>query len=848
MDFTRFLRKSKCFTESEITSRIILLSVLFNFLPRGTRLGINFGGERSRKSRLTEISVVSLSIFAIFLVISFLSYHPTDPSLNSVGTNKVALNWGGVVGSYFADAGYQLLGLTSFLLPLICLALVAYIIFRPNLVSRVGKAFGFLTLIIATAALLELVMGNLKIDGQNIAAGGLLGTVIGTLLLSYLNLAGAYLFILTSVLIALILTTNFSIINLWARVTNLSRIKFRESEPEIEPEPSLVPDFYLPKKKFSLFGWLKKKPSDDENEADTQGGVEVEGEYEPEYTSETEDELYEVGSYEENVDSDTYEDVEVVDVEPPAGATVEDKPRGKRFDIKSLWAPFSKKEKKKRKGDLNLKKEEFQSFEIPPLSFLTDTPRISNPCDKKTLLDNAHLLEQKLADFGVEGRVSQVKPGPVITLYEVEPGPGVKVNRIVNLADDLQLALSALSVRIIAPIPGKAAVGIEISNPTKEKVLVKEIISHKEFQETKYSLPLAFGKDISGDLFMADLQKMPHLLVAGATGAGKSVFINALICSLLYRFTPDELGLLMIDPKMIELTQYEDIPHLVMPVVTDNQKASLALKWAVREMERRYDLMSKAGARNIHAFNHKVREGIVSKHLERLTKEERVALRYEEDKPLPFIVIVIDELSDLMMVSAKDVEMSIARLAQMARAGGIHLIVSTQRPSVDVLTGLIKANFPARVSFQVSSKVDSRTILDTQGAERLLGSGDMLFLPPGTAKLVRIHAPYVSDEEVGRIVSYLRKQGTPMNTSNVLDEQEERDANDIDFVEDELYDQAIALVAQSRQASISMIQRRLRIGYNRAANIIERMEAEGVVGPSDGVRPRDVLVNPLDRT
>lgn len=833
-------------------------------------MGINFAGERSGKSRLKEIGVVSLTLFAVFLAISFISYHPTDPSLNSVGTEKGALNWGGIVGSYFADAAYQLLGLTCFLLPLICLAIVAYIIFKPSLSSHLGKIIGFAVLITAIAALLELVVGNLRIEGQEIAAGGLLGTVFGNILVKYLNYAGAYLFILASFLISLVLTTKFSVIKLWESIASLVSGGISNI-----PRPSIrsgsAPKFSLPKMgafkfpKFSLF--KKRKREDDveleedveELEIDEPEIVETKEDEETEYASEEENKYQaETDITEEAVeefdlqDPGSEEDLEFVEVssEPPAGATVEDKPHGKRFDLRSIWSPFSKKEKKKPtdSSDEHVSGKEHQKFEIPPLSFLSNSTQIINPYDRKALIDNAKLLEQKLADFGVESRVSQVKPGPVITLYEVEPGPGVKVNRIVNLADDLQLALSALSVRIIAPIPGKAAVGIEISNPIREMVYLKEIISHAEFLGTQYGLPLAFGKDISGDLFMADLQKMPHLLVAGATGAGKSIFINALICSLLYRFSPEELGLLMIDPKMLELTQYEGIPHLVMPIVTDAPRASLALKWTVREMERRYDLMSKVGARNIHAFNHKVREGIVEKHLSRLSKEELKELRYEEVKPLPFLVLIIDELSDLMMVSPKDVEMSIARLAQMARAGGIHLIVSTQRPSVDVLTGLIKANFPARVSFQVSSKVDSRTILDTQGAERLLGSGDMLFLPPGTAKLVRIHAPYVSDEEVGKIVQFLKKQGAPMFESTVLDEQEERDLADTEFVEDELYDQAVALVAQSRQASISLVQRRLRIGYNRAANIIERMEAEGVVGPSDGVRPRDVLVNPLDQS
>ncbi|MFC2074683.1 DNA translocase FtsK [Bdellovibrionota bacterium] len=488
-----------------------------------------------------------------------------------------------------------------------------------------------------------------------------------------------------------------------------------------------------------------------------------------------------------------------------------------------------------------------ETYKVPPLSILTDHRKINDTFDKRLLLDNAKILEKTLSDFGVEGRVSQVRPGPVITLFEVEPGPGVKVNKILSLVDDLQLALSALSVRIIAPIPGKSAVGIEISNKQRETVFLKEIIENQEFQSTNYLLPLAFGKDISGDLFMADLQKMPHLLIAGATGAGKSVFLNALICSLLYRFTPEQIRVLMIDPKMLELTQYEGVPHLLMPVITDTNRAALALKWAVREMERRYDLMSKVGARNIEVFNKKIEEGIAKKLIDRLSTEERRDLGVEDElEKLPYIIVVVDELSDLMMIAAKDVELSIARLAQMARAGGIHLVISTQRPSVDVLTGLIKANFPARVSFQVPSKIDSRTILDTQGAERLLGDGDMLFLPPGTSKLVRIHAPFVSDPEVAQITEFLRAQGKPMLDESVLQKEEEQQIEEMDDFEDALYDQAVAVVQHSGQASISMVQRRLRIGYNRAARMIERMEMEGIVGPSDGVRPRDVLVQDFD--
>jgi len=417
--------------------------------------------------------------------------------------------------------------------------------------------------------------------------------------------------------------------------------------------------------------------------------------------------------------------------------------------------------------------------------------------------------------------VVEVRPGPVITMYEFEPAPGIKVSRIANLSDDLAMALSAVSIRIIAPIPGKAVVGIEVPNRLRQTVYLREIIESEQFAGSKSMLTLALGKTIAGEPFVAELTKMPHLLVAGSTGSGKSVSLNTMICSILLKATPLAVRFMMIDLKMLELSFYEGIPHLLLPVMTDAKKAKTALRWLIDEMERRYQVMAERGVRSIERYNQK-------------------AGKEEGEEPIPYIVVVIDELADLMMVSSKDVEEYIARLAQMARASGIHLILATQRPSVDVLTGIIKANFPARISFQVSSKVDSRTILDMNGAESLLGSGDMLFMSPGLGRIQRIHGPFVSEGEIRRIVEFLKTQGLPQYNEEILEEPEEEE-EDGEEMSDEKYEEALRFVYDRGEASISMIQRRFRIGYNRAARMVERMEREGVVGPSSGIKPREVL-------
>ncbi|MBW2595831.1 MAG: DNA translocase FtsK 4TM domain-containing protein [Deltaproteobacteria bacterium] len=488
------------------------------------------------------------------------------------------------------------------------------------------------------------------------------------------------------------------------------------------------------------------------------------------------------------------------------------------------------------------------SFSPPSLDLLDRVEVRNTRMKRESLIMNSRILEKKLADFGVEGSVTEVKPGPVITMYELEPAAGVKINKITNLSDDLALALKAQSVRIVAPIPGTAAIGIEIPNYEREPVYLRDVLDGEEFLESKYKLPIVLGKNITGKTVITDLVKMPHLLIAGTTGSGKSVSLNAMICSILFKATPDEVKFIMIDPKRLELSGYEGIPHLLNPVVVNPKEASQALKWTVDEMERRYAVIAEVGAKSIERYNRLVEkeQNAIRKQMSGLSSPVSGGEPAIGPEKLPYIVVVIDELADLMMVAQRNVETSLARLAQMARAAGIHLILATQRPSVDVITGIIKANFPTRISFQVSSKVDSRTILDQLGAEKLLGAGDMLFMPPGTSKLARIHGAFVSDREITKIVSFIKRQGAPLydeSISHYNPESREGSRSEEEF--DEKYDEAVELVTDLGQASISLVQRYLKIGYNRAARIVEKMEAEGVVGPSDGAKPRKVLAGKL---
>ena len=754
-----------------------------------------------KRGRLIEeiIAISSLSL-AVFIGCCLISYNPSDPSLNTADSSGIQEinNWGGIVGSYIADALFQLIGLSAFIVP-VTLIWISLKLFLPSGIKmKYFILLSYFCFFISLSAMFSLVWVEPKIRiasfSYELSGGGVVGSQLAELSLKFLNRLGSYtLFSLVGV-VSLIIVTNLSLLKLAQRCGMFLSWFIK----------GIV---YLSSLLLKGTGKVKK--------------------------------LYRVVLSVVRAAESLYTRWKMEGIVTERGSPLASR---SLFPVRKVKKGVSKRtfsqkqESKEGKGDTETSTE----YQIPPLSLL-DTPsqRVSK-ADKEVLKENSKVLESKLADFGVQGKVVEVNPGPVITRYEFEPASGVRISKIMGLADDLALALKAIGVRILAPVPGKAVVGIEIPNAVRETVYFKEIVGREEFLNSKSKLTLALGKDIAGKAIVTDLSTMPHLLIAGSTGSGKSVLINTMICSILYKAAPSEVKMLLIDPKRLELSFYEDIPHLLHPVVTDPKKASLALQWTVGEMERRYQKLAESGVRDIDSYNRKIDAEL--KNVKAHDREEGNEISIYEK--LPYILVVIDELADLMMVSSREVESSIARLAQMARAAGIHLLVATQRPSVDVLTGTIKVNFSARISFQVSSKIDSRTILDTIGAERLLGRGDMLFLPPETSKLLRVHGTYLSELEIRRVTDFLKKQSSPKYDQNILETREES-VIDRDDDYDERYDDAIALVAQTRMASISMIQRRLRIGYNRAARIIERMEREGVVGPSDGVKPREVLIKRL---
>ncbi len=670
-----------------------------------------------------EILGIGLLGLFLFIMASLVSYHPFDPSINTISSGHVK-NLCGKIGSYTADALMQLFGFMSYFMSA-CLVFYAGVhIKKKSLPHPLLLASGLLLLFISLSMLLQVLFGTLHLKTVPMPFSGLLGLVLERTLLNVLNRFGSILLSLVMFAISLFLIVQVPMLSILEKRVARRKSVERTKEIKVVEEPP--------------------KP-------------------------------------------------------PPA--------------------PKEKEEKKQVVQEAFEFVKEIGPYKLPPFSLLDAVEKREMKIDKESIQANARILEKKLKDYGIDGKVTEVRPGPVVTMYEFEPAPGIKVSRISNLSDDLAMALSAVSIRIVAPIPGKSVVGIEIPNKVRQTVYLREIIESDLFSASRMFLALALGKTIAGEPFVAELTKMPHLLVAGSTGSGKSVSLNSMICSVLFRATPMAVRFLMIDLKMLELSFYEGIPHLLLPVVTTAKNAKTALRWLIDEMERRYAVMAEQGVRNIEKYNQKVGR--------------------QESGSIPYIVVVIDELADLMMVSSREVEEYIARLAQMARASGIHLILATQRPSVDVLTGIIKANFPARISFQVSSKVDSRTILDSNGAESLLGYGDMLFLSPGLGRLQRIHAPFVSEGEIKRIVEFLKSQGTPTYHHEILEEKEE--ANAEDDIDDEKYQEAVDFVSERGEASISMIQRRFRIGYNRAARIVERMEQEGVVGPATGVKPREVL-------
>jgi len=744
--------------------------------------------EDSIKEKLKhEIIGILLIAVGVFLFLSLVSYHPMDPSLFSYTSSKAKgiHNWMGIVGSYLSGLLFQGFGFPSFLVSLVLVVFAFSFIFRWEWKYLSLRLAGWAVILITISSFFALWLSPIRIYHQDLLMGGFIGEIFSRNLVRYFNRPGAAILLFLVLILSFILGTGISFVSV---VKHLGRAIHQLIE------------------KISTFKMVRKEGAEREKKL--------------------------VRKKEEKK--------EVKEVAP---TVVVEKPS----------PPPKKEEMAKQEAFEFIEAEGSKTFQLPPISLLEAEVDKRQKIDRDSLIMNSRILEKKLLDYGVEGKVVEVRPGPVITVYEFEPAPGVKVSRIVNLADDLALALSALSIRIVAPIPGKAVVGIEVPNTNRETVYLKEIIDSNPFRTFKSKLSFGLGKDISGEPFVVDLARMPHLLVAGSTGSGKSVSINAMICSILCKSNPEEVRFLMIDPKMLELSDYEGIPHLLLPVVTNPKKAAVALKWLVEEMERRYTVLAEKGVRNIEHYHQRMEKELKEKG--KVYKRKGDVLEGNEEKAMepmekiPYIVVVIDELADLMMISSKEVEEAITRLAQMARAVGIHLILATQRPSVDVLTGIIKANFPARISFQVTSKVDSRTILDTIGAEHLLGSGDMLFLPPGSSKLTRLHGAFVSGPEIRGIVEFWKKQGKPsyLDPSILAEVKKEKEgAGGEEDGYDEKYDEAVAFIAETGQASISLIQRRFRIGYNRAARIVEKMEEEGVVGPSDGVKPREVLIKKIE--
>jgi DNA segregation ATPase FtsK/SpoIIIE, S-DNA-T family len=741
--------------------------------------------EDSIKEKLKhEIIGILLIAVGVFLFLSLVSYHPMDPSFFSYTSSKVKEihNWMGIVGAYLSGLLFQGFGFPSFLISFVLVVFAFSFIFRWEWKYLSLKLAGWAVILITISSFFGLWLSPIRIYSQDLLMGGFIGEIFSRYLVRYFNRPGATVLLSVILILSFVLGTGVSFISL---------VKYLGKGVQ-----KLI-------EKIGTLKMVRKESTEREKKL--------------------------VKRKQERKEAKEVTPTVVVEKPSP--------PPKKEEVVKQEAFEFL---------------EASKAFQLPPTSLLEAETEKRQKIDRDSLIMNSRILEKKLLDYGVEGKVVEVRPGPVITVYEFEPAPGVKVSRIVNLADDLALALSALSIRIVAPIPGKAVVGIEVPNTNRETVYFKEIIDSDNFRTFKSKLSFGLGKDISGQPFVVDLARMPHLLVAGSTGSGKSVSINAMICSILFKAAPEEVRFLMIDPKMLELSDYEGIPHLLLPVVTNPKKAAVALKWLVDEMERRYTVLAEKGVRNIEHYHQRMEKELREKG--KVYKRKGDVLEGDEEKPMepmervPYIVVVIDELADLMMISSREVEEYITRLAQMSRAVGIHLILATQRPSVDVLTGIIKANFPARISFQVTSKVDSRTILDTIGAEHLLGAGDMLFLPPGSSKLTRLHGAFVSSPEIKRVVEFLRKQGKPSYDPSILAEvKKEKEAVGGEEEEyDEKYDEALAFVAETGQASISLIQRRFRIGYNRAARIIEKMEAEGVVGPSNGVKAREVLVKKIE--
>ena len=764
--------------------------------------------EVARSSKSAEFLGLTAFAVALMLLISLATYNPGDPApFFRSGASGPARNFIGPIGAFLAELLVpQLFGMAALLLPIVLAATGWKLFWCRPIEAPYTKASGVVLMLLSLTAFLTMTFGSVAMDGEPVRAGGAVGELASSFLTGSFNRTGAYIVVATSLFVSVILATQFSFADLLARVGAVAGARWQAGR-------TAWAHFLETRRKERMRREVIKKHTQQKEAAS------------PAAEAMPKVRKTRTGSTEPDDDDDTAGDVPISGAPAPLRLPFEVTPV-REEDAEDEDAPPPLRPAKRRtsvpvpvqRGD----------FVLPPPAIL-DEIRPGMGMDKSRLFEKAKTLQAKSAEFGVTGTVTEINPGPVVTTYEFKPDAGVKYSKIVGLADDLALALEAESIRIDR-ISGRGTVGIEIPNEVRETIYLREILEGDAFNKATSRLTLCLGKTVSGETFVTDLATMPHLLIAGSTGTGKSVGLNCMIASILYKSTPDEVRMILIDPKRLELGVYEDIPHLLTPVVTDPKIASNVLKWAVVEMEKRIRKLASEGVRNIEQYNNIIRG-------ERAPAEAGA----EDLRPLHYIVIIIDELADLMMVSSHEVEESITRLAQMARAVGIHLILATQRPSVDVLTGLIKANFPSRISFRVAARVDSRTILDSIGAERLLGKGDMLFLPPGSSRLMRIHGAYVTEKEIARLTSYLRKAGKPAFDSTVGKTERTAEAAEVED-RDELFDEAVRFVVQSGQASTSMIQRRFRVGFSRAGRLIDIMERDGIIGPADGSKPREILV------
>jgi len=717
------------------------------------------------KTKWNEIQAIILFAIALLIFISFLTFDFSDIQLFTSKANYPVKNFAGLFGAYLGAVMFFIMGLSAYVIPVLILswAIARFSGITPQ--KLYFKIFGTFFLILASSALFSICGG--EENSMRFSLGGVVGMVFSDFLLKYLGFVGAILVIIVLFLLSVLLATEFLLIPFLLTVFKRSKdiavnIKDKGIKRAEAPVSRAIRAI---------------EPVREKREIRAIPGVNV-----PVNVTRTE--------------------ISPVKKPQPVIAAKDERPLPAEEDKIATLS-------------------ESRPFNMPGLELLDSPPPMEERKIKDDFDANSKILEETLADFDIEAKVVTVNRGPVITRYELEPAPGVKIHRITSLSDNIALAMKAQSVRIVAPIPGKGTIGVEAPNSTSALVYLKEVLDSKEYKDSDSTLRLALGKDIAGAPVIADLSSMPHLLIAGATGSGKTVCINSLIISLLFNCTPDELKFIMIDPKRVELAVFNDLPHLLSPVVTDHKKVASTLDWIVGEMDSRYELFAKSGVRNIALYN------------EKYAKDGGVKL--------PYIILIIDELADLMMVAQQEVENAITRLAQLSRAVGIHIVLATQRPSVDVITGVIKANFPARISFKVASKVDSRTVLDINGADKLLGRGDMLFVEPGASRPIRAQCSLISDKEIERITDFIKAQRQPEYVEAILDVHKKPTFKKLE--KDELYEEAVKMVLETRQASVSVLQRRLGLGYARAARMIDMMESEGIVGQYQGSKPRDILVS-----